>query len=128
MFRLNRHSLIERAYFGTVFFRKFRGFLGLFRNSAVCFGCFDIGLKHRNKTKQTEFFRFWFHETNETKPKQILLRFVSVLIEIFFVCVEDTVNYPLLDGKRGQHRKEIKQTANIILQLVEDRAVCVICT
>jgi hypothetical protein len=37
-----------------VFFRKFRAvsvFFGLIRNSSVCFGCFDIGSKHRNKPK-----------------------------------------------------------------------------
>jgi hypothetical protein len=50
-----------------VFFRKFRVVsfcFGLIRNSSVCFGCFDIGLKQRNKPKQTENFSFWFHEIN----------------------------------------------------------------
>jgi hypothetical protein len=37
-----------------VFFRKFRVVsvcFGLIQNSSVCFGCFDIGTKHRNKPK-----------------------------------------------------------------------------
>jgi hypothetical protein len=34
----------------------------------LCFGCFDIGLKHQNKTKQKQ-------------PKQIEFRFVSVRTE-----------------------------------------------
>jgi hypothetical protein len=43
----------DREHF-FVFFPKFRVVLvcfGLFRNSSVCFSCFDIGSKHRNKLK-----------------------------------------------------------------------------
>ncbi len=43
-----------------VFFRKFRVVsvcFGLVPNSSVCFGCFDIGSKHRNKPK---YFVFGF--------------------------------------------------------------------
>jgi hypothetical protein len=67
-----------------VFFRKFwvvSVCFGLIQNSAVCFGCFDIGSKHRNKPKQTKNFSFWFHET---QPKQILFRFFSVRTRILF--------------------------------------------
>jgi hypothetical protein len=39
-------------------------FLGLFRNSSVCFGCFDMDPKHRNEPKQTEKIIYWFRETN----------------------------------------------------------------
>jgi hypothetical protein len=56
----------------------------LFRNSSVCFNCFDIGSKHQNKPKYTEFVCFGFTKQTETKPKQI---FVSVRTECFvFVC------------------------------------------
>jgi hypothetical protein len=67
-----------------VFFRKFRVvsvFFGLLRNSSVCFGCFDIGSKHRNKPK---LFVFGFTKQTETNAKQILFRFVSVQTEIYF--------------------------------------------
>jgi hypothetical protein len=56
-----------------VFFRKFRVVslcCALMQNSSVCFGCFKIGSKHRNKPK---------------KPKQILFQFFSVQTEIFFL-------------------------------------------
>jgi hypothetical protein len=32
-------------------FQKILGCIGLLRNRSVCFGCFDIGSKHRNKPK-----------------------------------------------------------------------------
>jgi hypothetical protein len=54
---------------------------GLLRNSSVCFGCFDIGSKHRNNPK---FFIFGFTKQTETNAKQILFRFVSVRTEIYF--------------------------------------------
>ncbi len=53
----------------------------LFRNSSVCFGCFDIGSKHRNNPK---YFVFGFTKQTETNAKQILFRFVSVRTEIYF--------------------------------------------
>ncbi len=73
----------EREYI-WVFFRKFRVVLvcfGLLRNSSVCFGCFDIGSKHRNKPK---YLVFAFTKQTETNAKQILFRFVSVRTEIYF--------------------------------------------
>ncbi len=53
----------------------------MLRNSSVCFGCFDLGSKHRNKPK---LFDFGFTIQTETNAKQILFRFVSVRTEIFF--------------------------------------------
>ncbi len=76
----------EREYIWVIF-KKFRVVsvcFGLLRNSSVCFGCFDIGSKHRNKPKQTKLVCFGFHETNRKNPKQILFRFVSVRTEIYF--------------------------------------------
>jgi hypothetical protein len=67
-----------------VFFRKFRVVLicfGLLRNSSVCFCCFDIGTKHRNKPK---LFVIGFTKQTETNAKQILFRFVSVQTENYF--------------------------------------------
>ena len=67
-----------------VFFRKFRVVsvcFGLLRNSSDCFGCFDIGSKHRNKPK---LFVFGFTKQTETNAKQILFRFVSVRTENYF--------------------------------------------
>ncbi len=43
---------------------------GLFRNSSVCFGCFDISSKHRNKPK---YLCFLFHETNRNKRETDLV-------------------------------------------------------
>jgi hypothetical protein len=54
----------KREYI-LVFFRKFRVVsvcFGLMRNRSVCFGCFDTGLKHRNKLKC-----FVFGFTKQTK-------------------------------------------------------------
>ncbi len=56
---------------------------GLFRNSSVCFDCFDRGSKHRNKPK---FLVFGFMKETEIQLEQILFRFVSVRDEIF-VCL-----------------------------------------
>jgi hypothetical protein len=70
---------------GCVFFDIFQKILdcfGSFRNSSVCFGCFDKGSKQRNKPKK-KFFGFT--KQTETNAKQILFRFVSVRTEnIFF--------------------------------------------
>ncbi len=54
---------------------------GLLRNRSVCFGCFVIGSKHRNKPN---FLVFGFTKRTETNAKQILFRFVSVRTEIYF--------------------------------------------
>jgi hypothetical protein len=67
-----------------VFFRKFRVVsvcFGLLQNSSVCFGCFAIGSKHRNKPK---LFVIGFTKQTETNAKQILFRFVSVRTENYF--------------------------------------------
>ncbi len=67
-----------------VFFRKFRVVsvcFGLLRKRSVCFGCFDIGSKHRNKPK---FLVIGFTKQTETNAKQILFWFVSVRTEIYF--------------------------------------------
>ena len=48
-------GLFRNVFFRIfVFFRKFRVVsvcFGLLRNNSVCFGCFDIGSKNRNKPK-----------------------------------------------------------------------------
>ncbi len=62
-------------------FQKIPDCFGSFRNSSVCFGCFDKGSKHRNKPKN---FFFGFTKQTETNAKQILFRFVSVHTEKFF--------------------------------------------
>jgi hypothetical protein len=72
----------EREHLLVFFVRKFwvvSVCFGLFQNSSVCFGCFDINLKHQNKPKQTEFFCFWFHETkrNTTQTNLVLVCFGS---------------------------------------------------
>ncbi len=74
------------------FFQKFRVVsvcFGLLRNRSVCFGCFDIGSKNRNKPK---FFLFGFTKQTETNAKQILFRFVSVQTEnLFLFFFEETL-------------------------------------
>ncbi len=89
MFRLNQNkqktypNSLKESIFGY-FFRKFRVVLvcfGLLRNRSVCFGCFDIGSKHRNKLK---FLVFGFTKQTETNAKQILFLFVSVRTEFHF--------------------------------------------
>ncbi len=60
-----------------VLFRKCRVVsvcFGLFRNSSVCFSCFNIGSKHQNFL----FLVSW------NKPQQILFRFVTVRTKYFF--------------------------------------------
>ena len=69
----------EHRYLGI--FQKIPDCFGSFRNSSVCFGCFDIGSKHRNKPKK---ICFGFTKQTETNAKQILFRFVSVRTETFF--------------------------------------------
>jgi hypothetical protein len=77
-------EMINILFYFILFFSKFRVVsvcFGLLRNSSVCFGCFDIGSKHRNKPK---FFVLRFTKQTETNAKQILFRFVSVRTEIYF--------------------------------------------
>ncbi len=68
MFQLNRNiqktnpNSLKESLFG--YFSEYFGLFGLLQNGFVCFGCFDIGSKHRNKPKQFKKFCFWFHETN----------------------------------------------------------------
>ncbi len=92
MFRLNRNkqkthpNSLKESIFG--YFKENLGLFqfvlvcfGLLRNSSVCFGCFDIGSKHRNKPK---LLVFGFTKQTKTNAKQILFRFVSVWTEIYF--------------------------------------------
>jgi hypothetical protein len=69
-------------------FQKILGCFGLLRNSSVCFGCFDIGAKHRNKPK----FLFL---VSRNKPKQTRNRSCFGLFQFepkfIFVCFEDTL-------------------------------------
>jgi hypothetical protein len=51
---------------------------GFFRNSFVCFDCFDTYSKHRNKPKNSFFD---FTKQTEKQPKQIVFRFFSVQTE-----------------------------------------------
>ncbi len=46
------------------FFEIFLVCFGLFRQNSVCFGCFDTGLKHRNKPKKM-FFGFTKQTEND---------------------------------------------------------------
>jgi hypothetical protein len=68
-------------FYSKSFQKKIPDCFGSFRNSSVCFGCFDKGSKHRNKPK---FFFFGFTKQTETNAKQILFRFVSVRTEKFY--------------------------------------------
>jgi hypothetical protein len=82
-----------------IFFTKFRVVsvcFALMRNRSVCFGCFDIGSKHRNKPK---FFVFGFTKQTETNAKQILFRFVSVGTEIYFCLFRGHPNANLSIGR-----------------------------
>ena len=64
-----------------IFLRPFSVCFGSFWNKSVCFGCFKIHSKHRNKPKQNFH---WFRKWTETNAKQILFRLFSVRTEIFF--------------------------------------------
>ncbi len=90
-----------------VFFTKFRVVsvcFGLLRNSSVCFGCFDIGSKHRNKPK---LFVFGF---TKKKPKQTRNRSCFGLFrfepKIIFVCFEDTLVGGMGCGGRNRGRSQ----------------------
>jgi hypothetical protein len=94
----------KREYF-WVFFRKFRVVsvcFGLLRNSSVCFGCFDIGSKHRNKSK---LFVIGFTKQTETNAKQILFRFVSVRTETYFC---------LFRGHPTQNHRRCLRTVSLV--------------
>ena len=57
----------KREY-NWVFYKKFcvvSVCFGLLRNSSICFGCFDIDSKHRNKPK---YLVFGFTKQTETQP------------------------------------------------------------
>ena len=64
-----------------LFLRPFSVCFSSFWNKSVCFGCFKIHPKHRNKPKQNFH---WFQKWTETNAKQILFRLFSVRTEIFF--------------------------------------------
>ncbi len=59
---------LKESIFG--YFSKNLGLLRFVTKQFFCFGCFDIGSKHRNKMK---FFYFWFHETNRNKRETDLV-------------------------------------------------------
>ncbi len=50
--------------------KKIADCFGSFRNSSVCFGCFDKGSKHRNTPKN---FFVLFHKTNRNKRETDLV-------------------------------------------------------
>jgi hypothetical protein len=101
MFRLNRAEDPPKQFkkeYIWVFFRKFRVVsvcFGFLRNSSVCFGCFDIGSKQRNKPK---LFVLGFTIQTETNAKQILFRFVSVRTEIYFCLFRGHPRFSLVSG------------------------------
>ncbi len=79
-----------------VIFRKFRVVsicFGLLRNSSVCFGCFNIGSKHRNKPK---FFVFGFTKQTETTRNRSCFGLFRFEPKFIFVCFEDTLPTPFL--------------------------------
>ncbi len=61
MFRNNRNK--QKTNRNSSIFGKISTFLIPHPRSSVCFGCFDTGLKHRNKPKQT------FLVSQKGKPK-----------------------------------------------------------
>jgi hypothetical protein len=63
-----RECFLEIFWFVSVCF-------GLFRQSSVCFGCFDTDPKHRSKPKKVIF---GFAKQTKKQPKQIGFQFVSV--------------------------------------------------
>ncbi len=62
----------------------FEDFFGLFRQSFVCFGCFDTCPKHRKKTEKN----FWFRETNRNRLSFGLFWYEP---KKKFDCFEDTL-------------------------------------
>jgi len=71
----------ETNLFVSVVSKYFLVRFGSFWNKSVCFDCFDVHPKHRNKPKQN---LYWFRKGTETNAKQILFRLFSVRTEIFF--------------------------------------------
>ena len=63
-----------------IFLRPFSVCFGSFWNKSVCFSCFEIHLKHRNKPKLNFY---WFRKWTETNAKQIMFRLFSVRTENF---------------------------------------------
>jgi hypothetical protein len=72
-------------------------YFGLFRNSSVSFGCFDMDSKHRNEPKQTEKIN-WLVSRNKPKINRNRFSFGLFRFEpkIYFVCFEDTLLVPVL--------------------------------
>jgi hypothetical protein len=62
-------------------------FFGLFRSSCVCYGCFEMDPKHRNKPNQPEKIVISFANQTENQPKQFEFRFVSVQSEKKIFCL-----------------------------------------
>ena len=71
-----------------LFLRPFSFRFGSFWNKSVCFGCFKIHSKRRNKPKQNFH---WFWKWTEANAKQILFRLFSVRTEFFFIRFVDTL-------------------------------------
>ncbi len=69
-------------------FGQFSENFGLFRFVAKQFCLFRLFWYRFETPKQTEFFYFWFHETNQNKRETDLFRFEPKFI---FVCFEDTL-------------------------------------
>jgi hypothetical protein len=65
VFRNNRNK--QKTNRNRSKFGKISTFLIPHTISSVCFGCFDTGLKHWNKLKQTEKKIFWFREKANRK-------------------------------------------------------------
>jgi hypothetical protein len=87
--KTNRNSLIESIFW--YFYEN----LELFRVVSKQFYLFRL-FRYRFETpKQAEIFVFGFTEQTETKPKQILFRFVLVQTEIVFMFVSRTPYPPL---------------------------------
>jgi hypothetical protein len=86
----------------------------LFKNSYVCFGCFHIGLKHRNKPKQSKFFCLWFHKTNRNTTETDLVSVCFGLTQNFFIYFRGhSNNYTVMkqESKKLQKAEEAEQRA-----------------
>ncbi len=100
MFRLNRNkqkthpNSLKESTFG--YFSENLGLFQLFRFITKQFCLFRL-FRYRFETpKQTEFFLFWFHETNRNKcePKFIFVCFEDTLIPVLCLwCVHAECMY-----------------------------------
>ncbi len=90
---VSRASLIV-----NVFWR----FFGLFRQSSICFGCFNTDLKHKNKPKK---MFFGFARQTEKQPKQIEFRFVSVWTVKKLIVLRTPYSGPTVTGQNATGKK-----------------------